>query len=100
MKSTSARKILSALLVICLAVLIVPVFATPAGAEAKTNTLNADDLQAFGTATKTVQTLGKSNDDLVIIHDAVVSALEDGKFRADTASAVIAAYEKTKKLGQ
>lgn len=29
-----------------------------------------------------------------------VKALEDGKFRADTASAVIAAYEKTKKLGQ
>ncbi len=29
-----------------------------------------------------------------------VKALEDGKFRADTASAVIAAYEKTKKLGK
>ena len=29
-----------------------------------------------------------------------VRALEDGKFRANTASAVIAAYEKTKKLGK
>ena len=29
-----------------------------------------------------------------------VKALEDGKFRADTASAVIAAFEKTKKLGK
>ena len=28
-----------------------------------------------------------------------VHALEDGAFRADTAGAVIAAYEKTKKLG-
>ena len=33
MKSTSARKILSALLVLCLAVLIVPILVTPASAE-------------------------------------------------------------------
>ena len=52
MKSTSARKILSALLVICLAVLIVPVFATPAGAETKTYTMHADDLEAFDAGAK------------------------------------------------
>ena len=52
MKSTSARKILSALLVICLAVLIVPVFATPAGAETKTYTMHADDLEAFAAGAK------------------------------------------------
>lgn len=52
MKSTSLRKILSALLVLCLAVLIVPVLVTPAGAEAKTYTMKANDLEAFAAGAK------------------------------------------------
>ena len=52
MKSTSLRKILSALLVLCLAVLIVPILVTPASAEEKTYTFNADDLAEMAAGAK------------------------------------------------